>query len=318
MEKHIIGIIGAGTMGQRMLSLMTSHPSFKCVGIYDQSADLTSEIGKSYPELRVSRTPEELISDSSIECVYIASPPASHIAYMHKCFDSGKAVFCEKPLCVSQAEGLSALKRVKLENLLVAVNFPFATTPSLQHILKSKEKIGNINAIDIEIRFKTWPRPWQTNATWLGLRKEGGFTREVLSHFLFAAMRILGSSFELREKQICYPPDNLHSETQLNALFMSGNVPITVNIGVGGNIDDDNKLTVTGQLGKFRMKNWYEGEQNLGAGWTEMDLGPNPREATMQSQLEHLHYLLLRDKSLLASVEEAFLVQENIEELLID
>lgn len=316
MKIFKFGIIGAGTMGKRMMLLMNNHPAFFCSGIYDPSSESMEQIRKLFPEIKTYTSADELIAATTTDCIYIASPPASHIRYMEACFNLNKAVFCEKPLSTSYQESEAMIKKAISGNHVVAVNFPFASAPSLQNIIQNINAIGGIEAIDIVIRFKSWPRPWQVNAEWLALRKEGGFTREVLSHFLFASQRITRSRLKLVEKCIQYPDNELLCETQLDALFVSSDIPVRISIGVGGDIDDDNRLIVNGKLGKFRMKEWYNGDQFLNNEWTPMELGSNPREATMRAQLDNLNLLLLRQPNLLATIEEAFHVQVGIESLL--
>ena len=75
-----------------------------------------------------------------------------------------------------------------------AVNFSFAASPS-RAFLRSQladGAFGTIDAIDIRLHFATWPRGWQEAAAWLGKRRQGGYVREVLSHFIYLTESVFG------------------------------------------------------------------------------------------------------------------------------
>ena len=51
---------------------------------------------------------------------------------------------------------------------------------------------GEDRGIDIVVTYPHWPRAWQVEADWLRFAAEGGYVREVISHFLFFSARVLG------------------------------------------------------------------------------------------------------------------------------
>jgi len=118
------------------------------------------------------------------------------------------------------------------------------------------------------------------------------------------------------EKNIQYPDDKMLCENHVDALFISNNIPIKLSIGVGGDVDDDNMLLVSGKSEKFRMKEWYNGDRFSDDKWIALELGPNPREATMRAHLDHLNLLLLGEPNPLATIDDAFQVQVAVESLL--
>ena len=67
-----------------------------------------------------------------------------------------------------------------------AVNFVFASAPSADFLEQRlcANQLGDITAIEMRLFFKRWPRDWQASAAWLARREQGGFVREVLSHFI--------------------------------------------------------------------------------------------------------------------------------------
>ena len=82
---------------------------------------------------------------------------------------------------------VSIRKRLKKHQVPIAVNFTQAAGVVLKDLLESKNngEMGEILGVDIIVTYPSWPRQWQKEADWLRFKKEGGMTREVISHFLF-------------------------------------------------------------------------------------------------------------------------------------
>ena len=93
-----------------------------------------------------------------------------------------------------------------------------AEARNLERDLKSQARA--VERLEIEVAFRAWPRPWQQDAAaWLDARGEGGFTREVVSHFLFLTRRLLGP-LALVEAAVSYPPGDA-AETSIRARLTS-------------------------------------------------------------------------------------------------
>jgi predicted dehydrogenase len=317
---HQIGIIGLGIMGQRMLNSMAAHDGFEVAVAWDPSAEAMDALAKDRPQIRRAGSAEALIADPAIDCVYIASPPTSHLAYAMASFDAGKAVFCEKPLAIDLAEAGQVTERVRKEGRQAAVNFPFASSlagTALREALESGV-LGGVKQVEIELAFAKWPRGWQEGASgWLARREQGGFTREVLSHFLFLTRRLIGP-LSIRGVTVDYPEDDVSAETGIEADMMAGGVPVRLQGRVEGDKDDHNRWTVTGAKGAMRICDWMNAERFGATGWEKIDLGPadtlRPRSA--HNQLDQLSLMIQGKPHRLATFEEGYAVQSCIEALL--
>src|SRR5271156_6353925 len=95
-----LGILGAGIMGERLLRAALDHAadSVQVTGIWDPSVAAMARIGAALPAVPRFASAEEVLV--GCDCLYIASPPASHLDYAQRALAAGRAVFCEKPLAV--------------------------------------------------------------------------------------------------------------------------------------------------------------------------------------------------------------------------
>lgn len=318
-EKIEIGIISLGVMGQRMLLRMTEHPRARAVVAWDPNPAAAAEVKQRFPGVKLAASAEEVIQTPGLAAIYIASPPASHLAYAHQGFDAGLAVFCEKPLTVDFAAGRKAIARIEAGRLRSAVNFSLGSSPGLAAMTAAIRDgaIGAPERVDIELAFDQWPRGWQAAAgRWLGERAEGGFSREVLSHFVFVLQRALGQA-QVEASRPDYPADGVSSERALTARLNAGGVPVNIAAKVGGSHPDFNRMTLIGSSGAIELHDWFGLRRRRGEGEWVADGTPQSNRQTGQSaQLDQLVAMTEGKTHTLPSFAEALAVQETIEAVL--
>jgi predicted dehydrogenase len=313
------GIIGAGIMGERMLRAALEHAtdSVAIAGLWDPSPAARARLGASLPALRWFDDPAALIAAS--ECIYIASPPASHLEHAGAALAAGRAVLCEKPL----ASDVPAAERFVAAHgkARAAVNFPMATSFAAERIRTwlAGGAIGAPRTLAIEVAFAAWPRTWQrAAASWLDGRAEGGFTREVVSHFLFLSHRLFGP-LALVEGRAEYPAGG-RSETAVAARLTAGALSVTLKGSVGTTAQDDsNTWTLTGDAGAVRIRDWAHAERLVDGAW-QPDASALPqdqaRPLVLRRQLAAVAAMTRGQPHPLATLAEALAVQRVVETVL--
>lgn len=249
-----IGIIGAGTMGMRVINSLKAHPAFSVTGVYDPDVEAQARVRALDPALPIFGSAAELSVQPGLDALYIASPPVWHLEHLRLAQDAGVAVLCEKPLAAS-LDDVAAIERLVLP--FCAVNFPFACVPAVRQLQRivSSGALGEYSGATVTLRFAQWPRAWQSGAAdWLGMPEQGGFTREVLSHFLFLALRLFGP-LELSTYHLEREPGK--TETALKAQLRHHCGALVIDAAVGGTIADSNCFEWRGTRGNARLHDWY-------------------------------------------------------------
>jgi predicted dehydrogenase len=298
-----MGIIGLGVMGRRMAAAVTSHPTFRVVAGYDPNppSDL---IG-----IPLKNSAAALINDPSVNCVYIASPPATHAELVMAAAAAGKAIFCEKPLTVSVAQAQTCINAARSTGVAAAVNFPFATAISALRLSKlvTGGDLGEVKSATVTLRFARWPRGWQAGAgRWLAGPEQGGFVREVASHFLFLAHRLFGPG-ELAQASI--DRGSNRAETAVCATVAYQNVTLKLDAAVAGELEDYNRFEVIGTRGTAALTDWYR---------LEHEGALSDRPLPIPGQLDALASLLsgAPTSHRLATLEEATAIVALVETML--
>ena len=311
-----LGIIGAGIMGERMLRAALDHARdvVEVTGVWDAAPAALDRLGDLVP----ARAASAAAVIAGADCVYVATPPGTHLAYADQALAAGRAVFLEKPLA-TDVEAATAFVR-RHEGARVAVNFPFASSFAVERLRGWLDEgvVGGPAGLAIEVGFRAWPRPWQhAAASWLDAPAEGGFTREVVSHFLFLARRLLGP-LRLEEARAEYGTGG--TERAVSARLHAGAVPTTLAGGVGTTeADDHNTWTLTG-AGAIRLRDWSFAERLGPDGAWHAQPGALPNEEmrplVLQRQLEAVDRMTRGEAHPLATVAEALDIQTVVEAIL--
>ena len=202
------------------------------------------------------------------------------------------------------------------------VNFSLASAAATQEVERQLGggELGALAGVDIRLHFSQWPRAWQMDAaSWLSLRAQGGFAREVLSHWIYLTERLLGEAV-LDGAHVTYPcgADNEgHAETHLLARLSVGSLPVTVAGSIGGVGPDRIEYTLWGERRSCRIHDWNRLRTSEGGPWQEAltDLA-DPRETGYRLQLDNAAAAFSGQPHSMPVFEDALRVQLLIEALL--
>lgn len=317
--KHQLAIIGLGIMGRRMLDIAASHPAFEVCGVWDPSPDSVAKTRAMLPDVSVAASAEAAMQGADV--VYLACPPGPRKTYALKAAAAGQGVFMEKPLGTDNAQSRDLVAQLGRARLPGVVNFTQAASRGFDELRRAIQagETGELLGIDIVVNYPAWPRAWQKDADWLRLRDEGGYTREVISHFLFLAGRFLGP-LTLQQALPRYPQDPTLCELDMLArLTTADGKPVTVMATTGGQQPDRQEVTVRGSRMNHQFREFYQLWRSDGGPWVEaLDwTTEDPRTSALHRQLGDVDLWLQGQPHKLATAEEALAVQELVEAMLL-
>lgn len=138
---------------------------------------------------------ENKVLDKSIDVVHICTPPSLHYETVKKCLETGKHVFCEKPLCFNNEQAIELVRLAKSKNLVNAVGFNIRYHMACQKMFNfvKNGELGNIYLIHGSYlqEFNAFPAPldWRYNKVLAGRMRA---VTEIGSHWFDLAQYISG------------------------------------------------------------------------------------------------------------------------------
>ncbi|MGB1205642.1 MAG: Gfo/Idh/MocA family protein [Chitinophagales bacterium] len=319
MKKLGLGIIGLGVIAERLLPAFLKHPKTDIKGGFDVDVERMAAMKEKFDIVTVTDL-DELINDKSIDMIYLAVPPRSHHDIAIKIMRAGKHILCEKPLACTLEEA-TEMYEVAIETQIVhAMNFPlyygFAYTRIKQ--LLETNTLGRIKRIELSALYPYWPRPWQQNA-WIDSREDGGFVREVFTHFIQLIQASFGPIGNIHSF-VEYPDDKSKCEIGLIGVGeLASGVKIVFNGLTDVNQQGNIKLTLFGSEGSIELQNWRKlivkiGEQEF---ITASNIKKGAKSVNATYDLIHAFYEAIDGKkSNLVTFEDGLQATKVVEKLL--
>jgi scyllo-inositol 2-dehydrogenase (NADP+) len=114
-----VGVVGFGLAGRAFHSAVISRvPGLRLAAIVQRSGE---QAAQSYPEARVVRSFDELLTIPDIRLVVIASPNHTHFDFAKRALEAGRDVLVDKPFANSVAEALELVQLAKARGRVLTV-----------------------------------------------------------------------------------------------------------------------------------------------------------------------------------------------------
>jgi predicted dehydrogenase len=116
-----VGVVGLGYWGPNLARNFSQLPEAELAWCCDADEARRARAAGQFPEARMTARFEELLEDSSLDAVAVATPVPTHHALAKAAIGAGKHVFVEKPLAWTAAEAreLAALAGKSGRTLMV-------------------------------------------------------------------------------------------------------------------------------------------------------------------------------------------------------
>ncbi len=297
----VAGMIGAGSFGQNFLLPALKNTPAKLSGIVTARPNNARNIADKNQFAFASGNAQDIFSNKDINTVFIATRHETHAGYVMQALQSGKNVFVEKPLCLTEEELVQIQHEFTKHNCRVMVGFNRRFAPMIQTI---KKTFSSSNPIAINYRINAGVIPADH---WVhDLKVGGGRIVGEACHFIDLCMFLAGSKLTtisavaLNDAQklndtVCFNLQFENGSTASVSYFSNGNKSINKEYlevfgsGIVAVLDDFKTLTVSGKSEKKYTGNQDKGHQNEVKAFVESILqgkpAPIPFEETVLSTL---------------------------------
>lgn len=145
-----LGFVGIGWIGLHRMKKILEGSEAKASLLFEPSEEMLAKAREAAPDARIARSFEEVL-DADLDGVVIATPSALHAEQSIRALESGKAVFCQKPLGRTAEEVRRVVDTARRTNRLLSVDLSYRYTDGMRMIrnLLREGEIGEVYGVDL-------------------------------------------------------------------------------------------------------------------------------------------------------------------------
>ncbi|MFC1636719.1 Gfo/Idh/MocA family protein [Planctomycetota bacterium] len=144
-----IAVVGCGYWGPNLIRNFISLSDCKVKMVCDTGTDRLGYVKNLYPEVKITAVFDDIVNNSEIDAIVIATPVCHHYPMAMKSLQAGKHTFIEKPMASSSEECVKLIELAEKQTLTLMVGHTFVyCTPvkKIKDIIDSDE-LGEIQYI---------------------------------------------------------------------------------------------------------------------------------------------------------------------------
>ena len=134
-----MAVIGYGYWGPNLVRNFANIEGARVVSVSDLDPEKLALVRRRHPDVTVTTEFDDLLRDSRIDAIAIATPVHTHYELALAALGAGKHVLIEKPLARTAEQAQRLIEEAARRNLALMVDHTFLYTPAVQKI---RELIG--------------------------------------------------------------------------------------------------------------------------------------------------------------------------------
>ncbi|MCS6827576.1 MAG: inositol 2-dehydrogenase [Caldilinea sp.] len=170
-----VAILGAGRISH-VHARAVGEVGARLVAVYDVMTAAAEKLAERYGG-GVEQSVEAVLARADVDAVIIATPTDTHVDYIIRCAEAGKAVLCEKPLAANVTEAQRCVDRVGHLQQVIQIGFNRRFDPS-HHALQRALAAGEIGTLEQLIITSRDPSPPPAEY----LARSGGLFQDMTIH----------------------------------------------------------------------------------------------------------------------------------------
>ena len=192
-----LGLIGCGSIGQRVLQALAHLPEASLVATADPDPDRAAQAALPF-DAQSFESAEALMAAGLVDGVIIATPSGLHPPLAEAAMEQGLDVLVEKPLALSWETARRLTQFAEDAGLVLAVTHFNRMLPAVTRVLELVRDgyLGTLTSGGVAVR---WARPqaYYDEAPWRGTRAmDGGILFNQAVHAIDLAVAVFGPAAE--------------------------------------------------------------------------------------------------------------------------
>lgn len=142
------GIIGTGYMAETFSSAIDGNTDGIVAAVASRSMNNAKAFARKHGSCRAYGNYEEMVTDNTLDVIYIATPTKYHFEHIKLCLEAGKNVLCEKPITSTASELMELQRIAKEKECFLMEGMWMKCLPTYQKAIEWIQN-GRIGAVDL-------------------------------------------------------------------------------------------------------------------------------------------------------------------------
>jgi len=145
-DKIGIAIVGAGYWGPNLIRNFSNLNDCNIRWVCEKKTGRLHYISQNWPHIQLTSEYDDLIKDTSVDAIIIATPVSTHFHLGLSALKAGKHVFIEKPLTTNSKDAEILIELTEQKKLIIASGHIFVYHPAVSAMKQSiiKGDLGNL------------------------------------------------------------------------------------------------------------------------------------------------------------------------------
>ena len=172
-----VAVIGTGFIGSVHAKNIARHPGAELVAVSDANIEFAKKVAVATGTKAVSDV-AEVFGNREIQAVLIATPTDTHVDYLRRAAEAGKAIYCEKPIGLDYEEAAKAVRAVRAAGVpaMLGFNRRFDASHAAAKEAVDRGEVGKVEIVQLTSR---GPQPPPVSY----IKSSGGQLRDQTIHF---------------------------------------------------------------------------------------------------------------------------------------
>ena len=177
-----VAVVGLGYWGPNLVRVLIERSDVEVRWICDSDLSRLERFGRRYPSVQLTQELDEILDDTSVDGVLLATPVFTHYDLARRCLEADKHTFVEKPLAPStaMAEELIALSEERGVSLMCGHTFLYSPPVRAVRELIDAGELGQLYFVsasrvnlglhqrDVSVIWDLGPHDFSILLYWLG------------------------------------------------------------------------------------------------------------------------------------------------------
>jgi predicted dehydrogenase len=256
------GVIGCGKVCEvKSVPAYQITESFEVKSVMRRDLNQLKDFAKRHLISNYTTDAETVINDTTIDAIYIATPPDTHLHYALKVVKAGKPCCIEKPLSPNYSESLEIVKAFQKKNIPLFVAYYRRSLPRFKKVKNwlDNNYIGTVRHISAHLSKPANDLDLSKSYNWRTDSKiaPGGYFDDLASHGLDLFSFLLGHIIDAKgislNQQKLYSAKDAISASWLHENGITGSG--TWHFGCNGHLDT---VTIYGSTGTIDFSVFHE------------------------------------------------------------